>query len=112
MVRRFCAYVLELKYCDVFAYYWCTLLPELELEYQTSINASINQAPDTLEKEWTPRLNQNSLMKDLVEIHPTAASFKGILDKAGKHAVRCMEDSFSYAKDKWEKSHATPDLKL
>ncbi|MBW0548897.1 hypothetical protein O181_088612 [Austropuccinia psidii MF-1] len=23
-----------------------------------------------------------------------------------------MEDSFSYAKDKWDKSHATPDLKV
>ncbi|MBW0592055.1 hypothetical protein O181_131770 [Austropuccinia psidii MF-1] len=34
-----------------------------------------------------------------------------MLDKARKHAVRCTEDSFSYAKDKWEKSHATPDFK-
>ncbi|MBW0548928.1 hypothetical protein O181_088643 [Austropuccinia psidii MF-1] len=24
-----------------------------------------------------------------------------MLDKARKHAVRCMEDSFAYAKDKW-----------
>ncbi|MBW0520030.1 hypothetical protein O181_059745 [Austropuccinia psidii MF-1] len=31
-----------------------------------------------------------------------------MLDKARKHAVRCMEDSFAYAKDKWDKSHATP----
>ncbi|MBW0559244.1 hypothetical protein O181_098959 [Austropuccinia psidii MF-1] len=23
-----------------------------------------------------------------------------------------MEDSFSYAKDKWDKSHATPDFKV
>ncbi|MBW0515516.1 hypothetical protein O181_055231 [Austropuccinia psidii MF-1] len=23
-----------------------------------------------------------------------------------------MEDSFSYAKDKWDKSHATPDVKV
>ncbi|MBW0586268.1 hypothetical protein O181_125983 [Austropuccinia psidii MF-1] len=35
-----------------------------------------------------------------------------MLDKARKHAVRCMEDSFAYAKDKWDKSHATPDFKL
>ncbi|MBW0562113.1 hypothetical protein O181_101828 [Austropuccinia psidii MF-1] len=35
-----------------------------------------------------------------------------MIDKARKDAVRCMEDSFSYAKDKWDKSHATPDLKV
>ncbi|MBW0583615.1 hypothetical protein O181_123330 [Austropuccinia psidii MF-1] len=35
-----------------------------------------------------------------------------MLDKARKHAVRCMEDSFAYAKDKWDKSHATPDFNV
>ncbi|MBW0587393.1 hypothetical protein O181_127108 [Austropuccinia psidii MF-1] len=35
-----------------------------------------------------------------------------MLEKARKHAVRCMEDSFAYAKDKWHKSHATPDFKM
>ncbi|MBW0518943.1 hypothetical protein O181_058658 [Austropuccinia psidii MF-1] len=35
-----------------------------------------------------------------------------MLDKARKHAVRCMEDSFAYAKDKWDESHTTPDFKV
>ncbi|MBW0568609.1 hypothetical protein O181_108324 [Austropuccinia psidii MF-1] len=35
-----------------------------------------------------------------------------MLDRARKHAVRCMEDSFAYAKEKWDKSHATPDFKV
>ncbi|MBW0480275.1 hypothetical protein O181_019990 [Austropuccinia psidii MF-1] len=35
-----------------------------------------------------------------------------MLDKARNHAVRFMENSFAYAKDKWEKSHATPDFKV
>ncbi|MBW0560280.1 hypothetical protein O181_099995 [Austropuccinia psidii MF-1] len=61
---------------------------------------------------WNPKLPQDSLRKDLIERHPTAASFKGMLEKARKHAVRCMEDSFAYAKDKWDKSHATPDFKV
>ncbi|MBW0587682.1 hypothetical protein O181_127397, partial [Austropuccinia psidii MF-1] len=112
MVRRFCAYGLEFKDCDGFTHDWCTLLPELELAYKTSIHASTNQTPAILEKGWNPKLPQDSLRKDLIEIHPTAASFKGMLDKARKHAVRCMEDSFAYAKDKWDKSHATPDFKV
>ncbi|MBW0518054.1 hypothetical protein O181_057769 [Austropuccinia psidii MF-1] len=35
-----------------------------------------------------------------------------MLDKARKHAFRCMEDSFAYSKDKWDKSHTTPDFKV
>ncbi|MBW0573193.1 hypothetical protein O181_112908 [Austropuccinia psidii MF-1] len=112
MLRRFCAYDLEFKVCNGFTHYWFTLLPALGLVYKTSIHASTNQTPAILEKGWNPKLPQNYLRKELVEIHPTAASFKGMLDKAGKHAVRCMEDSFAYAKDKWDRSHTTPDFKV
>ncbi|MBW0570564.1 hypothetical protein O181_110279 [Austropuccinia psidii MF-1] len=112
MVRRFCTYDLEFKDCDGFTHDWCTLLPALELAYKKEIHASTNQTPAILEKGWNPKLPQYSLRKYLIEIHPTAASFKGMLDKARKYAVRCIKDSFAYAKDKWDKSHATPDFKL
>ncbi|MBW0475411.1 hypothetical protein O181_015126 [Austropuccinia psidii MF-1] len=112
MVRRFCACELELKYCDRFTHYWCTLLPALELEYKTSIHASTNQTSAFLDKGWNPILPQDSLRKDLVWINPIAASFKGTLKKSRKHAEICMEDSFAYSKDKWDKSHATADLKI
>ncbi|MBW0561184.1 hypothetical protein O181_100899 [Austropuccinia psidii MF-1] len=112
IVRRFCAYGLEFKDCEGFTHDWCTLLQALELEYKTSIHSSSNQTAAILEKGWNTKLTQDSLRKELVEIHPTASSFKGILDKARKHAVRCIEDSFAYAKDKWDKSHATPDFKV
>ncbi|MBW0529972.1 hypothetical protein O181_069687 [Austropuccinia psidii MF-1] len=84
----------------------------LELAYKTSIDASTNQTPVILEKGWNPKLAQDSLRKDLVEIHPTASRFKGMLDKARKHAIKCMEDSFVYAKDKWDKSHANLYFKV
>ncbi|MBW0556347.1 hypothetical protein O181_096062 [Austropuccinia psidii MF-1] len=112
MVRRSCAYGLEFKDSDVFTHDWCTLLPALELAYKTSIHASTNKAPAILEKGWNPKLPQDSLRKDFVEIRLTDASFKEILDGSRKHAVKCKEDSFAYAKDKWDKSRATPDFKL
>ncbi|MBW0553039.1 hypothetical protein O181_092754 [Austropuccinia psidii MF-1] len=84
----------------------------LQLANKTSIHVSTNQTPAILEKGWNPKLPQDSLRKELLEIHPTAASFKRMLDRARKYAVRCMEDSFSYAKGKWDKSHATPDFKV
>ncbi|MBW0529716.1 hypothetical protein O181_069431 [Austropuccinia psidii MF-1] len=83
-----------------------------ELAYKTSIHASTNHNPPFLEKGWSPRLPQDSLRKDFVELHPTAASFKDFPDKARKYAVRCIQDSFAYVKDKWEKLHATPNLKM
>ncbi|MBW0563390.1 hypothetical protein O181_103105 [Austropuccinia psidii MF-1] len=45
------------------------------LEDMTSIHASTNQTPAILEKGWNPKLPQDSLRKELVEIRPTAASF-------------------------------------
>ncbi|MBW0561337.1 hypothetical protein O181_101052 [Austropuccinia psidii MF-1] len=98
--------------CDGSTNDWCALLPDLELAYKTSINAITNQTPAILEKGWNAKLPQDFLRKDLDEIHPTASSFKEMLDKARKHAIRCVEDSFSYAKDKWDKSHATSDFKV
>ncbi|MBW0537267.1 hypothetical protein O181_076982 [Austropuccinia psidii MF-1] len=112
IVRRLCAYGLEFKECERFTHDWWNLLPALELAYTTSINTSTKQTPAILEKGWNHKLPQDSLRKDLVEIHPTAASFKGMLDKARNHAIRCMEYSFACAKDKWEKSQATPDFKV
>ncbi|MBW0477634.1 hypothetical protein O181_017349 [Austropuccinia psidii MF-1] len=91
MVRRFCAYALEVKDCDGFTHDWCALLRELELAYKTSIHAGTNPTPAILEKAWHPKLPQDSLRKYLVEIHTTANSSQGILTKARKHAVRFMD---------------------
>ncbi|MBW0564898.1 hypothetical protein O181_104613 [Austropuccinia psidii MF-1] len=112
MIRRFCVYVLELKYSDGFTHYWCTLIPALELAYKTSIHSSTDKTPAMLEKGWNPRLPYDTLRKDLVGIHPTASSFKIILDKARHHSNRCIQNSFKYAKEKWDKSHKPPDFKI
>ncbi|MBW0533343.1 hypothetical protein O181_073058 [Austropuccinia psidii MF-1] len=51
-------------------------------------------------------------MKDLSDIHPTASSFKIILDKVKHHEKQSMNDSFDYAKQKWDKSNKVPDFKV
>ncbi|MBW0558614.1 hypothetical protein O181_098329 [Austropuccinia psidii MF-1] len=80
MLKRFCAYGLEFKDCDGFTHDSCTLLPALELAYKTSIHSNTNQTPSILEKGWNPKLPQDSLRKDLIEIFPTASSLKGMLE--------------------------------
>ncbi|MBW0465691.1 hypothetical protein O181_005406 [Austropuccinia psidii MF-1] len=86
--------------------------PKTDRLAERMIQTFTNQTPAILEKGWNPKLPQDSLRKDLVEIHPTAGSFKGIIDKAKKSGIRCMEDSFAYSKHKWDKSHSTPDFKV
>ncbi|MBW0550928.1 hypothetical protein O181_090643 [Austropuccinia psidii MF-1] len=88
MVNQSCAYGLELKNCDGLTNYWCTLLTALKLAYKTSIHAITNQTAAIVAKEWNPKLPQDSLRKDLVDIHPTVSSFKAIIDKYRKHAIR------------------------
>ncbi|MBW0569059.1 hypothetical protein O181_108774 [Austropuccinia psidii MF-1] len=65
-----------------------------------------------LEKGWNPRPPYDTLKKYLVDIHPTASSFKIMLGKARHHANSCMQDSFEYAKERWDKSHQPPDFKI
>ena len=112
MLKRFRAYGLEFKDSDGFTHDWVTLLPALELAYRTSVHSSTGKTPAMLEKVWNPRLPQDSLRKDLIDVHPTAASFKTMLDKAKNHASRCMNDAFEYSKERWDKKHKVPSFKV
>ncbi|MBW0544305.1 hypothetical protein O181_084020 [Austropuccinia psidii MF-1] len=63
-----------------------------------------------LEKGWNPRLSEDTLRKGLIDIHPTASSFKINLDKVKHNGKQSMNDNFDYAKQKWDKSHKVGDL--
>ncbi|MBW0566535.1 hypothetical protein O181_106250 [Austropuccinia psidii MF-1] len=110
MIRRICAYGLGFKDSDGFIHVWCTLIPALELAYKSSIHSSTGKTPAMLEQGWNPKLPYDTLKKDLADIHPTASSFILIIDKARHNAKRCMQDSFKYAKEKWDKSHKPPEF--
>ncbi|MBW0572009.1 hypothetical protein O181_111724 [Austropuccinia psidii MF-1] len=112
MIRRVCAYGLDFKVSDGFTHDWCTLIPALELAYKTSIHASTGKTPAMLEKGWNPKLPVDTLKKDLVDIHPTASSFKLLLDKVRHHANQSMNDAFEYGKQKRDKCHKTPQFRV
>ncbi|MBW0556910.1 hypothetical protein O181_096625 [Austropuccinia psidii MF-1] len=86
MIRRFSAYGLEFTDSDGFTHDLCTLIPALELAYKTSVHSSTGQTPAMLEEGWNTRLLADTLRKDLIEINPTASSFKITLDKVKHHA--------------------------
>ncbi|MBW0541260.1 hypothetical protein O181_080975 [Austropuccinia psidii MF-1] len=112
MIRKFCTYGLEFKDSDGLTHHWCTLIQALELAYKTSIHASTGKTPPMLERGWNPKLPVDTLKKYLGNIHPTASSFKLLLDKVRHHASQSMTHAFEYAKQKWDKSHKTPEFKV
>ncbi|MBW0558028.1 hypothetical protein O181_097743 [Austropuccinia psidii MF-1] len=65
-----------------------------------------------LEKGWNARLPYDTLKKDLVDICPTASSFKIMLDKARHNANIYMQESFEYVNERWDKGHKPPDFKI
>ncbi|MBW0535135.1 hypothetical protein O181_074850 [Austropuccinia psidii MF-1] len=112
MIRRFCAYGLEFNDSYGFTNYWCTLIPALKLDYKTSIHSSTGKTPEMLEKGWNPKLSVDTLKKYLVDIHSTASRFKVLLDKSRHNPNQSMNEAFEYAKQKWDKSHKTPEFKV
>ncbi|MBW0581118.1 hypothetical protein O181_120833 [Austropuccinia psidii MF-1] len=52
------------------------------------------------------------LRKYFIDIDPTASSFKIMLYKVKYNSKEIMNDTFDYAKQKWDKSHKVPDFKL
>ncbi|MBW0536075.1 hypothetical protein O181_075790 [Austropuccinia psidii MF-1] len=112
MIRRFCAYGLEFKDSYGFTHDWCTLIPALELAYNTSIHSSTGKTPEMLEKGCNSRLPYETLREKLLNIHPTDSGFKIMLDKARHHEKRCIQDYFKYVKTRWDKSHKPPDFKV
>ncbi|MBW0580067.1 hypothetical protein O181_119782 [Austropuccinia psidii MF-1] len=66
IIRRVCAYGLELKDSDGFTHYWRSLIPALELEEKRSVHYSTVQTPAMIEKGWNPRLPADKLRKYLI----------------------------------------------
>ncbi|MBW0492707.1 hypothetical protein O181_032422 [Austropuccinia psidii MF-1] len=112
MIRRVCAYGLDLKDSDGFTHDRCTLIPELELSYKTSLDYSTGKDPKMLEKGWSPKLPVDNLKKYLVDIHPAASRFKLLIDKLRHNSNKRMTHTFEYAKKKWYKSHKTTEFKV
>ncbi|MBW0500700.1 hypothetical protein O181_040415 [Austropuccinia psidii MF-1] len=100
MIRRFCAYGLELKDSDGFTHYRCTLIPELELAYKTSIHASTGKTPAMMERGCNPKLPVDPFKKDLFDLHQTTSSCKLLLDKVRHPENQSMNYAFKYSKTK------------
>ncbi|MBW0542118.1 hypothetical protein O181_081833 [Austropuccinia psidii MF-1] len=65
-----------------------------------------------LEKRWKSSLPADTLRKDLIDIHPTAYSFKIMLHKMKHHTKQSINDTLDYSKQKLDKGNRVPDYKV
>ncbi|MBW0525342.1 hypothetical protein O181_065057 [Austropuccinia psidii MF-1] len=75
ILKRFCAYGMEYKHHEGYTHDRVTLLPEIQLAYNTSQHSNTGKTPALVEKGWNPLLPMDHLKKTLLTIHPTAKDF-------------------------------------
>ncbi|MBW0515267.1 hypothetical protein O181_054982 [Austropuccinia psidii MF-1] len=78
IIRRFCAYGMENKDHEGYTHNWVTLLPAVQLAYNTRQHSTTEKSPSLVEKGWNPLLPVDHLKKNLLTIHPTAKDFHDI----------------------------------
>ncbi|MBW0558449.1 hypothetical protein O181_098164 [Austropuccinia psidii MF-1] len=111
ILRRFCSYGMEYKDHEGYIHYWVTLLPAVQLAYNTSQNSTKGKPPALVERGLNPLLPVHHLKKNLLTIHPTAKDFHEMWKGACDTAVKCIAEAKEYNKQRWYKSHMEPDFK-
>ncbi|MBW0507307.1 hypothetical protein O181_047022 [Austropuccinia psidii MF-1] len=111
ILRRFCAYGMEYKDHEGYTHDWVTLLPAVQLAYNTSQHSTTGKTSALVEKGWNPLLPVDHLRKNLLTIHPNAKDFPDMWKRACDTAVRCIAEAKEYNKQRWDKTHMEPDFK-
>ncbi|MBW0517296.1 hypothetical protein O181_057011 [Austropuccinia psidii MF-1] len=111
IIRRFCAYGMEYKDHEGYTHDWVTLLPSVQLAYNTSQHSPTRKSPSLVEKGWNPLLPVYHLKKDLLTIHPTAKHFHDMWKRACATAARCIAEAKEYNTQRWDKSHMETEFK-
>ncbi|MBW0498026.1 hypothetical protein O181_037741 [Austropuccinia psidii MF-1] len=87
ILRRFFVYGMEYKDHD-----WVTLLPEVQMAYNTSQHSTTGKSPSLVEKGWNPLLPVDHLKKNLLTINPKAKEFHNMWERACDTAARCIAE--------------------
>ncbi|MBW0567472.1 hypothetical protein O181_107187 [Austropuccinia psidii MF-1] len=111
ILRRFCAYGMEYKDQEGYTHAWVTLLPAVQLAFNTSQHSTTGKTPALVEKGWNPLLPVDHLKKNLLTIHPTAKDFHEMWKRAYDTAAKCIAEAKEYNKQRWDNSHMEPDFK-
>ncbi|MBW0585685.1 hypothetical protein O181_125400, partial [Austropuccinia psidii MF-1] len=111
ILRRFCAYGMEFKEHVGYTHDWVTLLPAVQLAYNTSQSSTTGIKTAVVEKGCNPLLPVDHLKKDFLTIHPTAKGFHDTWKRACDTSAKCIAEAKEYNKQRWERTHMKPDFK-
>ncbi|MBW0482157.1 hypothetical protein O181_021872 [Austropuccinia psidii MF-1] len=111
ILTRFCAYGMEYKDHEGYTHDWVTLLPVVQLAYNTSKHSTTGKTPSLVEKGWNPLFPVDHLKKHLLNIHPTPKYFHEMWKRSCDTAAKCIAEAKEYHKQRWNKSHMEPDFK-
>ena len=112
MIRRYCAFGMDYKDSDGYTHDWVSLLPALEYAYNSSKHSTTKITPFELERGWTPHFPKDILLSKTVVIHPTSKSFYTMMQQAEKFSRTCVEEAVEYNKNRWDKTHRSPDFRV
>ncbi|MBW0502841.1 hypothetical protein O181_042556 [Austropuccinia psidii MF-1] len=111
IIRRSCAYAMEYMDHEGYTHDWVTLLPAVQLAYNTSQHSTTGKSPSLVKKGWNPLFPVDHLKKNLNNIHPTAKDFHDMSKRACDTAAKCVAEEQGYNKQSWDKSHMEPEFK-
>ncbi|MBW0480695.1 hypothetical protein O181_020410 [Austropuccinia psidii MF-1] len=98
ILRRFFAYGMEYKNHEGYTHDWVTLLPAVQLAYNTSQHSTTGKTPALVEKGWNPLLPVDNLKKRLLTIHPTAKDCHDMWKRACDTASKFIAEAKEYNK--------------
>ncbi|MBW0564146.1 hypothetical protein O181_103861 [Austropuccinia psidii MF-1] len=93
ILRIFCAYGMEYKDHEGYNHDCVSVLPAVQLAYNTSQHSTTGNTPSLVEKGSNPLFPVDHLNKNLLRIHPTAKGFHDMWNKACDTAAKCLSDA-------------------
>ncbi|MBW0545363.1 hypothetical protein O181_085078 [Austropuccinia psidii MF-1] len=102
ILRRFSSYGMEFKDHEGYTYDWVTLLPAVQLAYNTSQHYTTGKTPTVVEKGWNTLLKVDHLTKNVLTIHPTAKDFHEMWERACDTDSKCIAEAKEYNKQSFQ----------
>ncbi|MBW0467387.1 hypothetical protein O181_007102 [Austropuccinia psidii MF-1] len=98
ILRGFCAYGMEYKDHEGYTHDWVTLLPTVQLAYNTIQHSTTGKTSSLVEKGWNTLLTVDHLNRNLLTIHPTAKDFHDMWKTACDTAAKFIAEAKEYNK--------------
>ncbi|MBW0483158.1 hypothetical protein O181_022873 [Austropuccinia psidii MF-1] len=111
IIRRFYSYGMEYKNHEGYTHDSVTLLPAVQLAYNTSQHSTTGKSPSLVEKGWNPLLPVNNPKKNLLNIQPTAKDFHDMWKRYFDTTGKCISEAKEYNKKMYDIIHIEPEFK-